>query len=297
MLFNTHKNKQYAILLCCLLTACEKQPTVVEDNSKKETVTETKPYQADFIAQTTPLTLQQTSCDNRRCAEFSVAHLRSNQNFIDQTLEQATLDILKQKLDLHFADESTSNDLSTTPNQANNLSFNEKIQHCADAFFQLDQAFNQVNTNMHASFVIQIEQQAQVGQVVTIVLKAHDFLGGAHGSNSQHYFVFDLAKKQQLTLKNILRPNQDHALKALVHTQFKDWVILEKLADRVQDYEQVWPFKLSHNFYFNDNGLVLQYNEYDIAPYAMGTPSFTIPYTQLEGILQPQFLPTKNKVL
>lgn len=294
MMYNTQKNnKLYAIIFCCLLTACQKPPVVVDDNSSKDTVVKSKPQQPEFNAEITPIALQQSSCDNRRCAEFSIAHLISNQKFIDQTLEQATLDLLKQKLDLRFVDETTANDLST-PNQGNSLSFNEQVQRCADAFFQLDQAFNQVNSNMHASFVIQVERQSHVGNLVTIVLKAHDFLGGAHASNGEYYFIFDLAKKQQLTLESILLPNQKNALKALLYTQFKDWVLAEKLADQVENYEQAWPFKVSHNFYFNEKGLVLQYNEYDIAPYAMGSPSFIIPYAQLEGILQPQFLPTQH---
>ncbi|MBF7683307.1 DUF3298 domain-containing protein [Acinetobacter sp. B5B] len=293
MLYTTqNNNKRYAMLLCCVLTACQKPPTVVQDTNQKETTAQVLPKQPEFNPQVIPLVIEHARCDYRRCAEFSIAHLSSHQNFINQTLEQATLDILKQKLNPNSTDTSTISDLSLQ-NQMSDASFQAQVQHYADLFFQLDQDLNQVNSNIHTSFIIKIDQQSHVGNLVTVVLQSQDFLGGAHALHRQQYFVFDLLQQQQLSLEDLLQPNQKDALKEKVYRQFTDWVLNEKLADNVKDYEQAWPFKISHNFYLNDKGLVLQYNEYDIAPYLMGTPSFTIPYAALKNILKPQFLPTK----
>lgn len=43
---------------------------------------------------------------------------------------------------------------------------------------------------------------------------------------------------------------------------------------------------LPKNFAFTRDGLMMFYNEYEIAPYAMGPVSYTISYSQLSGILK-----------
>ena len=70
-----------------------------------------------------------------------------------------------------------------------------------------------------------------------------------------------------------------------------------KLADNLEEYEQVWKFTLSDNFYLSTQGLVLQYGEYEIGPYVVGLPRLTIPYDQLQTVLKKEYLPpvqTKN---
>lgn len=67
------------------------------------------------------------------------------------------------------------------------------------------------------------------------------------------------------------------------------------MAENVQDYEQAWKFELSQNYYLGKQGLILQYQEYEIGPYVVGLPRLTIPYDQLKGVLKPQYLPEAFK--
>ena len=63
------------------------------------------------------------------------------------------------------------------------------------------------------------------------------------------------------------------------------------MADSVEEYEQAWKFSLSDNFYLSNQGLILQYAEYEIGPYVVGLPRLTLPYDQLQSILKPAYLP------
>ncbi len=72
---------------------------------------------------------------------------------------------------------------------------------------------------------------------------------------------------------------------------FKQWVIASELSTNVQEYEQAWKFKLSENYYLGQQGLILQYAEYEIGPYVVGLPRLTIPYAELQGILKAAYLP------
>jgi hypothetical protein len=40
-----------------------------------------------------------------------------------------------------------------------------------------------------------------------------------------------------------------------------------------------------------DTGIVVKYQPYEIAPYSSGQPELLIPYSELKGILRPEYLP------
>ncbi len=42
-------------------------------------------------------------------------------------------------------------------------------------------------------------------------------------------------------------------------------------------------------------GLILQYGEYEIGPYAVGLPRLVIPYKYLQGVIKDQYLPVQAK--
>ena len=106
-----------------------------------------------------------------------------------------------------------------------------------------------------------------------------------------YYYNFDLKEQKQIKLEDLLRPQQKATLEKLAHEAFKTWVTDSKLADNVADYEQAWPFKLSNNFLLGEQGLILQYGEYEIGPYVVGLPRLVIPYDQLQDVLKEEYLP------
>ena len=79
-------------------------------------------------------------------------------------------------------------------------------------------------------------------------------------------------------------------LEKLAYEAFKKWVTDSQLSTNLEEYEQVWKFKLSDNYYLGKNGLILQYGEYEIGPYVAGLPRLEIPYTQLNKVLKKAYL-------
>jgi hypothetical protein len=43
----------------------------------------------------------------------------------------------------------------------------------------------------------------------------------------------------------------------------------------------------NNNFWLSDNGIHYSYNEYEIAPYAMGVIDVVVPYSELTEIISP----------
>ena len=116
-------------------------------------------------------------------------------------------------------------------------------------------------------------------------------MGGAHGSSSQIYYNFDLKTQKLVPLDHIVASGQKAQLEKLAYEAFKKWVRDSQLSTNLEEYEQVWKFKLSDNYYLGKNGLILQYGEYEIGPYVAGLPRLEIPYTQLNKVLKKEYLP------
>jgi len=53
----------------------------------------------------------------------------------------------------------------------------------------------------------------------------------------------------------------------------------------------MWPFQPAQNIALTDQGLLVKYNPYEVAPYSFGQPELLLPYSELRGILRPDYLP------
>lgn len=116
--------------------------------------------------------------------------------------------------------------------------------------------------------------------------------GAAHGMSSLELVNWDNAQNKVLALKDLLQANQLEAFEQRLAQAHQAWLKTQDpaLEDPVQ-YQQLWPFQPTTNVGLNDAGLIAQYNSYDIAPYSSGQPRLLVPYTQLQGILKPRYLP------
>ncbi len=125
-------------------------------------------------------------------------------------------------------------------------------------------------------------------------INTYVFTGGAHGMPFSEYLVFDSSSKKQVILTDMLEVGKKPRFKALAYEAYKTWV---KTVDKdVSGYEKNWPFILSDNVTLTDKGINIRYQHYAIGPYAYGMPVLSIPYTKLDGIIKPRFLPNNKSV-
>lgn len=276
-----------------LLSACQQQD---DDHDTDQSVSTqahaaSQPAQAeafDLVARIENVRVNLPACSGNNCPDFQIQRLKSNNAMVNQQVDAAMIEILQDQLDLTTINPAASEIFASEPQATD---FDSQVQQYAQAFLAVDQQLKKMNANPQISFHLQAKVLRKQAHWVTIQLNSDSFLGGAHGAATQQYLTFDLKKQQQLHLSDIVLPDRKAALLKRVHQQFADWVVEQKLANNVEEYEEAWPFKLSTNFYLSGQGLILQYAEYEIGPYVVGMPSFTIPYAQLKGILKPEYLP------
>ncbi|MBJ9721948.1 DUF3298 domain-containing protein [Acinetobacter calcoaceticus] len=279
------------------LVACQpKADPKDSQEQQKPAVEQQKPVELTLKGETIPSKVVLPDCDGKNCPEFTVARLQSNFPFIDKVIDEQILKTLDQilaiaKPDAKAAQSDKKSEASAVAETEQKNSFDAQVQRYANSFVGLDNELKALSSNHQINLLVKPKILQAQGKVVTVVLNSSSYLGGAHGSAGQHYYNFDLKEQKQIELEDLLRPEKKAALEKLAHEAFKIWVTDSKLADNVADYEQAWPFKLTNNFLLGEQGLILQYGEYDIGPYVVGLPRLVIPYNQLEEVLKKEYLP------
>ncbi|MFW2174133.1 RsiV family protein [Acinetobacter guillouiae] len=308
-MLNQKSTLALSILVITLgLTACQKsdskkaEPTV--DQSAASQVPDTSML---LQGDTEKVKLTLPECNGNTCPEFSIERLKSNQAFVDETIDQAILDNLDKMLDIaqlskakKDADQQqTASQASASEVQANKTpvqQLQERVQPYANSFLEMDKELKILGASGQITISLSPKILNSDKPLATVVLNTSSYLGGAHGASAQTYFNFDLVSKKQVGLDQIIEANQKAKFEKLAHDAFKTWVIDSKLAESVNEYEQAWKFTLSDNFYLGKQGLILQYGEYDIGPYVVGLPRLMIPYDQLKGVLKSQYFPAEMQV-
>ncbi len=121
----------------------------------------------------------------------------------------------------------------------------------------------------------------------------YSYMGGAHGGISDKNYTFN--KKDGSMVESFLRPECLNDMQPLLREglvrYFKeggtdvnvrtldDWLFLEE--DRIIPYPQQPPFP-------SKDGLLFTYQQYEIAAYAAGMPSFVLSYKDVSPYLTPE---------
>ena len=138
---------------------------------------------------------------------------------------------------------------------------------------------------------------ARMDDTVVSVLQVNSvYSGGAHPNSAQQAYNLDLQNCIELTLSDVILPDGADVLQEQVLTRLSERFGSLENSGLYPDYQEVVKGcfdddGLTSNWYFSENGLVIYFNCYDIAPYAAGIIKVEIPYEMLEGVVKPVYLP------
>ncbi|MGL5329010.1 MAG: DUF3298 and DUF4163 domain-containing protein [Peptostreptococcaceae bacterium] len=116
--------------------------------------------------------------------------------------------------------------------------------------------------------------------MISIPITTYEFSGGAHGMTYLKAFNYDLATGKEIKLKDIFDGCSNY--KDIINESIK--LEIDKNNDLYFSGEE--GFKgISNNqdFYINDDGIVVFFQLYDIAPYYVGIPKFKIPWSKFSN--------------
>ncbi|RJP62127.1 MAG: DUF3298/DUF4163 domain-containing protein [Ignavibacteriales bacterium] len=166
------------------------------------------------------------------------------------------------------------------------------IEELADSFYA---AYKTDSVIIHSedyilAYVYDLEFKIDYNDnnILSLLKTLYTYTGGAHGSTSLTYLNFDLRSGAEIKLEDIFKDDYKTALDKLGEKPFRDYYNLKP----DEDFEKAgfWftdnKFSLNDNFGFNPEGIVFQYNQYEVAPYALGAASIIIPYKKLKEIVK-----------
>lgn len=118
----------------------------------------------------------------------------------------------------------------------------------------------------------------------TVSYGYYGYYGGAHGMPGFSSVNYDLETKKELALYDLLNAKDSTALLPLGEKYFRIDNDIEGNTS-LEDAGYFWEdtgFYFSEIFTLTEDGLMFTYSPYEIGPYAIGMPGFTIPYDDLK---------------
>ena len=128
----------------------------------------------------------------------------------------------------------------------------------------------------------------QNDRVMVIELASSSFTGGAHPNYYLSIINFDVETGARLENKSWIVDHQK--LNELAEKKFRENTELGP-EDNLNEAGFFWgnSFSLPENMGFHEKGIYMHYNPYEVAAYALGTISFVIEYSELEGIVDTKY--------
>ena len=140
---------------------------------------------------------------------------------------------------------------------------------------------------------LSITKMADTTRYVSYEMKAYVFLGGAHGSSS--YRVVHIAKPSGKVIELTVDTLQTKALQPLLRKGVISY--FHEMGERDVDDSNLDEHLLLMGdpipvpacaSYLAPDGVHFVYQQYEIAPYAVGLVSFTVPYAEIKKYLTPE---------
>lgn len=112
--------------------------------------------------------------------------------------------------------------------------------------------------------------------IISLYFDQYAYMGGAHGNTIRSSQTFNLQKNMEIKLSQLFPCSVDY--KAYILREVKEEI--EKDSSIYFDnYEELIVETFNENsFYCTPEGIVVYYQQYDIAPYSSGIREFLIPY-------------------
>ncbi|MBP3930956.1 MAG: DUF3298 and DUF4163 domain-containing protein [Peptostreptococcaceae bacterium] len=119
--------------------------------------------------------------------------------------------------------------------------------------------------------------------ILSIPLTMYEFTGGAHGLTNIKSFNYDLVTGKELKLEDLFKANSNY--KEFINKHIEEEIVKQPEI-YFQGQDGFSSIKDNQDFYISDEGIVIYFSLYDIAPYSSGIPMFTITWDEIIDYLE-----------
>ena len=149
--------------------------------------------------------------------------------------------------------------------------------------------YNEMGEEFRKNFPTRSEElcvsaNRQSGDLLEVSFQTYGFWGGAHGGSSFYTWHYDLAEGAFVELADLT--DRPEALNQMIANEIIDAIGKEnKSDDYFEDYAETIRAKDRFEVSFGTDAMDVGFEQYEIAPYAAGMPSFQISYEKLTPFL------------
>ncbi len=230
----------------------------------------------DYLDYNLPKNLQERCIERENCPEIEIKYLKTNHDWINDITNARINNLVVNSKPSESAPIKAKSNQADVKAAINEFAASQLIDLPDDSVF----VYN---------LMITPEYLGHVNDFELFEISSYVFTGGAHGMPYSEYLIFDPTVKKQIQLADMLQKGKESGFEALAYDAYKKWI--GTVADDVDSYEKSWPFTLNDNVTLTDKGIDIRYQHYSIGPYAYGMPVLSIPYSKLDDIIKPYFMP------
>jgi len=122
----------------------------------------------------------------------------------------------------------------------------------------------------------------------TLELSGYEYRGGAHGNSYTKLINYDRATGKEIKVDALFIEESKKELTRIIEKEYRKQERIgarESLFDKLDWFHN--DFVLASNIGIGEDGLHLEYDPYEIKPYAGGPTSLVVPYKLLKNIIKP----------
>ena len=165
------------------------------------------------------------------------------------------------------------------PNTENTNSIDEAVNAFESSYINFKDEF--FDTERAWTLDIETELLYKTETIITMGLSVYIDTGGAHGNDAIQLLNFNPETGKLYTKESLI--SDSDGFKKLAESFF-----LDHMKNEGTDIRQFFfgkPFQLPENIGFNDEGIILLYNTYEISSYNHGYTEFVIPMDKAKAFL------------
>lgn len=217
------------------------------------------------------------SCDEDPKVSFTEYNLLKEDNvLVEINIPQAEGDevvsqMINNKLQNHIA-----NMLNFSEDDSDILSLDQAILNFEKNYLDFKRDFEESSISYDATFDGEVIFES--AEVISIALTGYLNTGGAHGNTNITLYNFNAQSGVLLELTDFI--SDEAAFTAIAQSHFEKAVNANPDTD-LSDYFFGEAFHLPANIGLNSEGVLLLYNQYEVASYATGITQFTIPFDEV----------------
>lgn len=159
----------------------------------------------------------------------------------------------------------------------------DAIKSFSTSYYDLKEKFADETTSWEAKIDGTVTYEDE--NILTIKLDSYLFTGGAHGYSTSRFLNFDKKKGQELEQSELFKNKEAFQDLAEVKFRLQEHIPEAKSINSTGFMFKADTFYLPENIGYTQNGLQLFYEQYEVASYADGPITITIPYSEIEKLM------------